>query len=283
MARKQQPAAEAKAPDLPTVSPQEFHQEQRALVQYTAEMDAITEQYGIGIPYNFDAYVSAGRGIMAGLGTQLFELGRICLVIKEHEGHGRFQEAVESIGVAPRFAQKCMAAVVKFESSEGRKLIGARLTSSKLMELLAEDDDELEALAGGGSIAGKTLDEIDRMSVRELRAALRDEKKARAEDRESHEAILQRKDKKLNDLASKNRSQGKAPLRKKVEDRMAEINELALAHLSSGDTLRQALLDLNEVVEESGETLDADLDDQISGHIASIQTLVTNLAEIAGV
>lgn len=283
MARKQQPAAEAKAPDLPTTSPQEFHQEQQALVQHSAQMDAITEQYGIGIAYNFDSYVSAGRGVMAGLGTQLFALGRICLVIKEHEGHGRFQEALESIGVAPRFAQKCMAAVLKFESSEGRKLISTRLSSSKVTELLSEDDDELEALASGGSIAGHTLDEIERMSVRELREALRAEKLARAEDRESHEAILQRKDKKLNDLASKNRSQGKAPLRKKVEDRMAEINELALAHLSSGDTLRQALLDLNEVVEESGESLDADLDDQISGHITSIQTLVSNLAEIAGV
>ncbi|HGJ5882126.1 helix-turn-helix domain-containing protein, partial [Arsenophonus sp.] len=52
------------------------------------------------------------------------------------------------------------------------------LGRSKLYELMFEDDEDLIQLAEGGTIAGLTLDEVDRMSVRELRAALRKDEAA---------------------------------------------------------------------------------------------------------
>ncbi|MFT8210575.1 MAG: helix-turn-helix domain-containing protein, partial [Symbiopectobacterium sp.] len=52
------------------------------------------------------------------------------------------------------------------------------LGKTKLFELMTEDDEDLAELAEGGTIAGLTLDEIDRMSVRELRATLRKDEAA---------------------------------------------------------------------------------------------------------
>ena len=39
---------------------------------------------------------------------------------------------------------------------------------------MTEDDEELAELAEGGTVAGMTLDDIDRMTTRELRKALRE-------------------------------------------------------------------------------------------------------------
>lgn len=42
------------------------------------------------------------------------------------------------------------------------------------------DDEELDALADGGTVAGATLDDIDRMTSRELKAALREARETNA-------------------------------------------------------------------------------------------------------
>ncbi|HCF5729961.1 TPA: DUF3102 domain-containing protein, partial [Pseudomonas aeruginosa] len=57
---------------------------------------------------------------------------------------------------------------------------------SKLFELLAEDDESLAELADGGTVAGLDLDDIERMSCRELRKALRDLR----EDKEAQGRLL---------------------------------------------------------------------------------------------
>lgn len=42
------------------------------------------------------------------------------------------------------------------------------------------DNEELDELADGGTVAGLTLDDVDRMSVRELRQALREARETNA-------------------------------------------------------------------------------------------------------
>lgn len=71
-----------------------------------------------------------------------------------------------------------MASAIKFSSPllAAKRPTLAVLEKSKLFELLTEDDEELAGLADGGTLAGLTIDEVDRMSVRELRAALRKQK-----------------------------------------------------------------------------------------------------------
>lgn len=61
---------------------------------------------------------------------------------------------------------------------------------------MTEDDEALAELAEGGTIAGLTLDDVDRMSVRELRKALR-------EKRDEYDVkcrVVAQKDAELNEL-----------------------------------------------------------------------------------
>lgn len=61
------------------------------------------------------------------------------------------------------------------------------------------DDEELDALADGGTVAGATLDDIDRMTSRELKAALREARETNA----AQQQVLAGKDEKINELATK--------------------------------------------------------------------------------
>lgn len=58
------------------------------------------------------------------------------------------------------------------------------LGKSKLLELLVEDDDTLLELAEGGEVNGNTFDDVDRMTIKELRVALRESREtAEAKDK----------------------------------------------------------------------------------------------------
>lgn len=92
-----------------------------------------------------------------------------------------------------------MQAAVKFTGPKASAL--AHLGKTKLLELMSEDDDDLDALAEGGTLAGHTLDEIDRMSSRELREALRKERTELQQTTEANDKLFADKDAKLNELA----------------------------------------------------------------------------------
>ena len=69
------------------------------------------------------------------------------------------------------------------------------------MALTVLDDDSIKALEDGGLVEGVgTLDDIERMTVKELKAALREEKKKRKEERDAQEMAISQKEKKLNEL-----------------------------------------------------------------------------------
>ena len=83
------------------------------------------------------------------------------------------------------------------------------LGKSKLLELLVEEDEALAELADGGDINGHTLDDIDRMTRNELRAALRESR----ETAEAKDKIIADKNKKVDELAEKlaKKQKGKEP------------------------------------------------------------------------
>ncbi|MDR5613701.1 MAG: hypothetical protein RAM38_04910, partial [Arsenophonus sp.] len=102
---------------------------------------------------------------------------------------------------------------------EKRKSL-AVLGKTKLFELMTEDDDDLAELAEGGTIAGLTLDEVDRMSVRELRAKLRATEKmleaSRDRVREKEEKINQLSDKLILDQPQPSGEEGIRQLREEI-------------------------------------------------------------------
>lgn len=125
------------------------------------------------------------------------ELGKRLLILKEITPHGEFTQRIELLGFAERSARRFMQAALKTAKSATVAVL-AKLSdhSGKFLELITLDDDELTELTEGGSARGITLDNISTMSVTELRKALRDAKA----DTEAKDALLSKKDQKLNEL-----------------------------------------------------------------------------------
>lgn len=155
----------------------------------------IAERYGDGTPYERHRVVSETRFFMGQSAEAMLETGKRLILIKENEPHGDFVEIVEQqLGIDRRAAQKMMQAAVKFLNPRiGSKAPPvALLGKSKLFVLMAEADDDLAELAAGGTLAGATLDDMQRMTRNELQTALREAKQtATAKDRLAAEDAAQ--------------------------------------------------------------------------------------------
>lgn len=161
----------------------------------------ITDAYLDGQPYDRTRMVNETRFYMVQSAEAMLEAGRRLIVIKEHEPHGDLIHIIESqLGMDQRIARKFMQAAAKFMAprlkSKNKPL--AALGKTKLYDLMLEDDDDLEELAEGGTVNGMTLDDIDIMTSRELRKALRE---ARS-DATAKDEVIADKNKKLDDLSA---------------------------------------------------------------------------------
>nr|DAX84647.1 MAG TPA: Protein of unknown function (DUF3102) [Caudoviricetes sp.] len=150
-----------------------------------------------GETYNLHITMERARFYQAQAANSLIELGKQLLLLKHHEPHGQFVAAVEELGLAYRSAAYAMTAAQKFSNVQ----TFAGLARSKQIALTVLDDDSIKNLEDGGVLVGVgTLDDIERMTVGELKAALREEKKKRKEERDAQEAAISQKEKKLNEL-----------------------------------------------------------------------------------
>ncbi|MBV7159437.1 DUF3102 domain-containing protein [Escherichia coli] len=162
----------------------------------------IMQQFGDGLPYERDRIVHETRFYMAQSAEAMLEAGKRLIILKENEPHGEFVEIVrEHLGIEPRIAQKMAQAALKFLSPEleSKAKTFSLLGRSKLYELMLEDDEELAQLADGGTVAGLTLDDVDRMSVRELRQSLREARETNA----AQQRVLADKNEKIDSLSTK--------------------------------------------------------------------------------
>lgn len=109
----------------------------------------------------------------------VLECGKRLLVLKELTPHGEFMSRCELLGFSDRTARRFMQAAVKVSKSATVANLAPQMKNAKaFLELVTHDDDELAALDG--------MDDIDRMSASQLRAALR---KSRQEGQRKDEAL----------------------------------------------------------------------------------------------
>jgi hypothetical protein len=167
-------------------------------------------QYGDGMPYDLDRMENEIRFYQDQAGQSLLEMGKRFIRIKAHEGHGKFLESLIRLGMAERSARYAMAAAVRFSNRPALADLGV----SKMKALTVLDDDEIQELEKGGKVKGMALDDIDRMSTRELRKNLREdkellkkEKEARKRDREVQEEAITERDAKINEMEQQLRYQ----------------------------------------------------------------------------
>lgn len=162
----------------------------------------VMQLWANGESYDEKIFIERGKLKFREAQEAFFEFGRVLVVLKEHMPHGKFQETVQrEFNIAPQSARKMIQATVKFCSPQMLKAQPKLLVlgKSKLFELMTEDDEDLQQLADGGSINGLTLDDIDRMTRNELRAALRESR----ETAEAKDKVIADKNKKVDELAEK--------------------------------------------------------------------------------
>lgn len=198
-----------------------------AMTQHRME---IMQQFGDGLPYERDRIVHETKFYMAQSAETMLEAGKRLIILKECEPHGDFTQIItEQLGLAERTARLVMQAAVKYCSPEleSKRQALAVLGKTKLFELMTEDDESLVELADGGTIAGMSLDDIDRMTSRELKAALREARETNA----AQQRVLADKNEKIDSLSTrlekKSRIQPPEP-DEEVKKLRAEVTALAV-------------------------------------------------------
>lgn len=184
----------------------------------------IMEQFGEGLPYDRNRIVHETKFYMAQSAEAMLEVGKRIVILKENEPHGEFSSVVtEQLGLEPRIAQKMAQAALKFMSPKlapNAKAI-SHLGKTKLYELMLEDDEDLAELAEGGTVVGLTLDDIDRMTSRELRKALRDKR----EEYDVKCQVVAEKDSELNEL--KEEKFKRVPVEEQINQLRATLADMA--------------------------------------------------------
>lgn len=138
----------------------------------------VVEQFGDGLPWNPDHYEAAIRGELRRGCEAFLKAGRYLIVARECAAHGEWQGMLDRLGMGHEQARRMMEASRRVaglpNSSTSRNLIEAAKTDSKLIELLSLPEDQFSELAIQGETQGLTIDDVESMTVRELRAAVRD-------------------------------------------------------------------------------------------------------------
>lgn len=208
---------------------------QQELNQHAQQLGLMATQLGYDGILTVGALEDGIRFYQHRTAESLFEMGKRLLLLKEMTAHGEFVQRVEMLGFSKRMAQKYMSAVIKISKTKTFSLLDKAGSQSKLLELLALDDDEIQVIEQGGSIGDVDLDSIEQMSVRELKQALRDAKA----DAQAKDNIIKKKDEKLNELdAELVKLQSPAQIQARAESEQQQLAQSAL------ERIQQATLSL---------------------------------------
>ncbi len=148
------------------------HSQQDAMVR------AVAVQLGYQLPADCTDPDLIQRDIAANMRRSVeacLEVGRGLGVLKVASGHGNFMSRLDVLGIDANVAGRFISAAKKFSNSPtSANLVRAIGTQSKLLEMLVLDDEQLEELEQTGQTGELKLDDIAVMSVKELRAKLRE-------------------------------------------------------------------------------------------------------------
>lgn len=192
----------------------------------------VMEQWGNGETYDEAVWIERGRHAVRQTMEGMFELGRVLIVLKEHTEYRRFSEIVkEQFGIGHNETARLMTATKRFATPQMQKAAPKLmdLGKSKLLELLVEEDVTLVGLAEGEEVNGMTFDDVDRMTVRELRVALRESR----ENLAAKDEVMKTKTAKIDELAEKLAKKQTVVREPKAEDVGSELT-MQLSSLEVG-------------------------------------------------
>lgn len=249
-----------------------LHTEQEASVR------ALAVQMGYQLPADCTDPDLIQRDIAANMRRSVeacLEVGRGLRVLKAACEHGNFMARLDVLGVDDGVARKFMQAATKF-ASRSAPMLKAIGNQSKLFELLLLDDEQIEELELSGQTGELSLDDVASMSVKELRAALR-------ETRDSYSAqgeVMARKNRELDETRQTLEKTRRQVVAMTPDERAKALRQevAALAYEAETDItgkLREGFNKLAEHAEEHGvdhRSFKATLVRQLEGLLASIRS-----------
>lgn len=249
--------------------------------QMSEHAHLVVEKFGDGLPYERERIIHEAQFYMAQSASSMLEAGKRLILLKECEPHGEFTRLVEEqLGLSYFSAAKIMQAAVKFCGGTDRKpalnLVAAAGNKSKLLELMILDDEQIAELNEGGTVAGLDLDDVDRMSVRELKLALREAR----EEGTAKDEVIAGKNQKIDQLDTKLRLS-----RKRIKDAdpdtvIAEIRREATIHATEAEVaVRGNLAKAIEALQLHGDTHGVDHGAFMAGLLIQIERAVNELRE----
>jgi len=168
-----------------------------AMDKFQADIETAERLYADGMPYELDRIENEIRFFMAQNAQAFFESGKRFMRIQAHEKHGDFMASLERIGVPKTIAYYAMSVVLKFGPNFPP---AGNLGVEKLKMLTVFEEKEIEEYVKGGPLGSIPHDDVEKMSKRELQAAIREERKKRDEDRKSTDKAVFMKEKKISEL-----------------------------------------------------------------------------------
>ena len=193
---------------------------------------------------------NSARDALKRIGMAIFELGAYLLLLKERAGHGEFLAALDRLAIAPRSAQRYMAMCQRFSNATTSSHL-EKLGFSKMAELLPLDDDQVDDLVDEGQTGELSLDDVARMSVKQLRAAVRKERAEAAKQKNQVERLTAVNTELHDEARLVKRLPANEALAKTKKEAVGLQNE-TVGLVRGG--LRQALLKLNELGGDASHT-----------------------------
>ncbi len=167
--------------------------------QQDTRVRAVAVQLGYQLPADCTDPDLIQRDISANMRRSVeacLQVGMGLCALKAACQHGEFTARLDVIGIEPQVASRFMQSASKFTNLPTSATIKAIGNQSKLFEMLVLDDEQIEELELTGQTGELKLDEIATMSVKELRAALREERQERQADKD----LLETKNKRIDKL-----------------------------------------------------------------------------------
>lgn len=245
-----------------------------ALIAQQTEADTRVRAVALSLGYQLPADATdpdlIQRDIAANMRRSVeacLEVGRGLAVLKAACEHGQFTARLEVLGIEVRVAQKFMASALKFSKAASTPLLKAAGNQTKLFEMLVLDDEQIEELELTGQTGELSLDDVATMSVKELRAALREERR----EREAIAAVSSKKSERIEKLER----QQVAIERQTPDEQLAQVKKEAasIAADAEGAILGNLRLALQELSAFSG----ADQSVYMAGLVGQVQAQLNAL------
>lgn len=147
--------------------------------QINSSRQLVVAEYGEGLPYVPEHYEHEIRRELRQGCEAFIRAGRLLVVVQECAPHGEWLGMLERIGIEESQARRMMTAARRLANrATSHDLVSAAKSQSKLIELLSLPEDDFAQLADTGQTGDLKVDDIARLTVRELRAKVRELKES---------------------------------------------------------------------------------------------------------